>query len=360
MWLFVVVFLLPTMLAALYYGLIASDRYVSEAQFIVRGVNTQQLGGLSVLLRTFGIDRSNDDAYAIQDYIESRDAVEDLSDTIDLRAVFGPPDADYFSRFGTILTGQTQEALYRFYLRRLDLIESVETGITTLRVHAHSATDAQTIALRLLELSEERVNAINSRARTDTLSFAEGLLQKAADEIVASQLALTRFRNDEMLISPDQAASGSLEVISALSQELAQEQVRLRQMQMTSPSNPNITASQERVRSLEQRIAAERANLVGSDEAIASKLSTYEELLLRRTLAEKSYESATLSLQEARQEAARKQIYLEALVQPKVADESRDPLRLRMIATVAILSFVVFVMSYLLVAGGREHLNMDG
>lgn len=351
---------MPTILAAVYYGLLASDRYVSETQFIVRGVNSQQFGGLSVLLRTFGIDRSNDDAYAIQTYIESRDAVEDLSRTIDLRAVFGHPDADYFSRFGTLLTGQSSEALYWFYLRRMDLVESVETGITTLRIHAHSAVAAEAIARRLLELSEEQVNAINARARADTLGFAEEALARAADEIVTSQIALTRFRNAEMLISPDQAASGSLEVISTLSQELAQEQVRLRQMQMTSPSSPNIAAIRERVRSLEQRIDAERSNLVGSDAAIANKLSAYEELLLRRTLAEKSYEAATVSLQEARQEAARKQIYLEALVQPKVADESRDPLRLRMVATVAILSFVIFVMSYLLVAGGREHLNLDG
>jgi capsular polysaccharide transport system permease protein len=184
-------------------------------------------------------------------------------------------------------------------------------------------------------------------------------LREAGDEVVRAQIELTRFRNKELLINPEQSAAGNLEVISALSRELAQEQVRLQQMQMSSPSNPNIPALRERIRSLSQQIGIEKSKLTGSDEAISNKLSTYEELLLRRTLSEKSYETAIHSLDEARQEAARKQIYLEALVQPNLPDESRDPLRFRMVLTVGVLSLVVFVMTYLLVAGSREHLNLD-
>jgi capsular polysaccharide transport system permease protein len=357
LWLFLCTFVLPTGAAATYYGAIAADRYVSEAQFIVRGVNAQSLGGLSVLLRTFGIDRSNDDSFAIHDYIESRDAVTELQRTMDLRTMFGSDKADYLTRFGTPLTGSSNEALYRFYLRRVTLVESIETGITTLRVSTPVAEDSRTIASHLLELSEQRVNAINARAREDALSAAENAIRQADDEIVAAQIALTGFRNAELLISPEQAAAGNLEVIASLTQELVEEQVRLSQMRTSSPSNPNIPASQERVRSLELQVAAERAKLTGSDTALAGKLSKYEELLLRRTLAERSYETAANSLDQARQDASRKQIYLEALVKPHLADESRDPLRLRMILTCAVVSFVAFIMLYLLVAGSREHLN---
>lgn len=64
--LFLAVFAAPTIWAVLYYGVISSDRYISEAKFIVRGLNGNQVGGLSVLLRTFGISRANEDSYAIK------------------------------------------------------------------------------------------------------------------------------------------------------------------------------------------------------------------------------------------------------------------------------------------------------
>lgn len=359
LWLFILIFLIPTSAAIVFYGFVASDRFVSEARFIVRGVNSQQLGNLSVLLRTFGIDRSNDDSFAIHDYIQSRDAISDLEKSVDMRAIFGLPEADYMTRFGTLLTGQTQEALYRYYLRRVVVEENIETGITTMRVHAYRPEDAKLIAEKLLELSELRVNAINTRARQDTLAFAEENLRKAGEDVVRAQLDLTRFRNAELLINPEQAAAGNFEVIATLSQNLVQEQVRLQQMTTSSPSNPNIALLKERVRSLEQQIEIEKAKLTGSDQAIASKIGRYEELLLRRTLADSAYETSTHSIEQARQEAVRKQIYLEALVRPNLADESRDPLRGRMILTVAVVSFVIFVMGYLLVAGSREHLNLD-
>lgn len=357
--LFILTFVLPMAWALVFYGLIASDRFISEARFTVRGVNGQQMGGLSVLLRTFGMDRSNDDAFAVHDYIQSRDAVEELQKEIDLRAIFSRPESDYFTRFGNIFTGDTEEALYRHYLKRVDVEENMATGITTVRVHAYRPDDAKLVAEKLLQLSEKLVNGINTRARSDSIDFAQENLKLTGDEVIRTQIALTRFRNDELLINPEQAAQGNFEVIATLSQSLVQEQVRLQQMAINSPSNPNIGPTEDRIRSLEQQIDIEKSKLTGSDEAISNKLGRYEELLLRRTLADKAYETAILSIDSARQDAVRKQIYLEAVIRPHLPDESRDPLRLRMIFTVLVLSLAVFVMTYILVAGSREHLNFD-
>lgn len=357
--LFIGVFVIPVAWSIVFYSMVATDRYVSEARFIVRGVNSQQIGGLSVLLRTFGIARSNDDSYAIHDYMASRDALNDLQKTIDIRAVFSIPEADYLTRFGTLLTGDSEEALYQYYLRRVKVLEDIESGITTLTVSAYSPEEARAIATRLLELSEERVNDMNTRARQDALRFAQQTLEEAGDELVRSQVELTRFRNAELLINPELAAAGNFEVITSLSQELVQHQVRLQQMVTASPSNPNISSMRERVRSLEQQITLERAKLAGADDAIATKLGQYEELFQRRAIADKAYEVAVNSLDQARQEAARKQIYLESVVRPNHPDESTEPQRGRSILTVSLLCLTVFVMLYMLVVGSREHLNAE-
>jgi capsular polysaccharide transport system permease protein len=80
--------------------------------------------------------------------------------------------------------------------------------------------------------------------------------------------------------------------------------------------------------------------------------------VLKRVLADKAFESAMRTIDNARQETQRKRIYIEAVVSPHQPDKSTEPKRLRRIFTVMIISFAAFVMIYLLVSGGRDHLNI--
>ncbi len=56
-WTFVLLVVVPTLIAAVYYGLVASKRFVSEAGYVVRGVSSQRATGIDILFRTFGISQ---------------------------------------------------------------------------------------------------------------------------------------------------------------------------------------------------------------------------------------------------------------------------------------------------------------
>jgi capsular polysaccharide transport system permease protein len=111
------------------------------------------------------------------------------------------------------------------------------------------------------------------------------------------------------------------------------------------------------VDSIRQQADIEQGKMTGSDGAIATRLGNYQELILHKTMAESAYELATNSLDQAREEARRKQIYLEPIVKPNLPDEATEPRRIRQIFTMALLSMASFLMIYLLVSGSREHLN---
>src|SRR4029077_8016098 len=70
-WLFVAIVLVPTCSAIVYYGLIASDVYVSESRFLVRSPQHQAPSGLvGQLLQNTGLTpHSQDDTYSVRDYI---------------------------------------------------------------------------------------------------------------------------------------------------------------------------------------------------------------------------------------------------------------------------------------------------
>src|SRR4051812_29552930 len=75
----VIVVGLPTLLAMIYYLLIASPRYVSEAQFIVRAAGQSTPTSLGVALQGVGIAPTQTDAFAVHEYITSRDSLNELS-----------------------------------------------------------------------------------------------------------------------------------------------------------------------------------------------------------------------------------------------------------------------------------------
>ena len=86
--LFLAVVVLPTVAASSYFGLIATDVYISESRFILRSAQRPaREGGLNALLQSTGLpgfQRSVEDAYAVQDFMLSRDALRQLDTALGL------------------------------------------------------------------------------------------------------------------------------------------------------------------------------------------------------------------------------------------------------------------------------------
>ena len=100
---FLMIVVLPTAAATTYYGLLASDAYVSESRFVIRSAQRPSSGGgIGALLQGTGLpgfQRSVDDAYAVQDFILSRDALRQLDNALGLSALFSDPRIDASAAF---------------------------------------------------------------------------------------------------------------------------------------------------------------------------------------------------------------------------------------------------------------------
>ena len=87
--LFVGIVFIPTVLSTIYFGLIASDVFISESKFIVRAPQQQVSGSaLGVLLQGTSFARAQDDSYTVQDYIQSRSSIKDVAEQIDIINVY--------------------------------------------------------------------------------------------------------------------------------------------------------------------------------------------------------------------------------------------------------------------------------
>ncbi len=352
---FLLVVILPTALASIYFGFIASDRFVAESSFVVRSAKQPLGGGLGSLLQMTGIARSQDDAYSVQEYIQSRDAVAALSQRISLREIFGRPGADFIARFPSPISGDTDEELFLYYKGMVEAIHVASTGITTLRVQTFRAEDALVVNQTLLTLGEELVNRMNERIRTDAVRFAESEVVRAQQRLVDTQIKITEFRNRELMLDPSKSSLIVAELIGRLSAELAVVAAQLRELEVASANSPQIPSLQRRAAALEGQIALERSRVSNSSDGLASKIAEFERFNLERDFAVKALASAVASLELARNEARRQQLYLERVVEPHAADFAMEPRRWRSVLIVFVASSLLFFVGWLFAVGAKEH-----
>lgn len=352
---FLLVVMLPTALSALYFGLIASDRFVSESTFVVRSAKSPLSGGLGGLLQIVGITRSQDDAYSVQEYLLSRDAVAALTQTIPLREMFNRQGADFVARYPNLLYRSSEEELFQYYKSRVSVVHGATTGLTTLKVETFRADDSLKINQTLLGLGEGLVNRMNERIRADAIRFAEAEVKRGEERLVETQVAITEFRNRELMLDPSKSSLIVAELIGRLSAELAAVTAQLREVEASSPSSPQIPGLQRRMAALEGQITLERQRVSTASDGLAEKIAGYERLTLQREFAVKALASAVTSLEVARNEARRQQLYLERVVEPHIPDYAEQPRRLRSVVLVFAGSLMLFFVGWLLLAGVREH-----
>ncbi|WP_112184587.1 hypothetical protein [Ralstonia sp. GX3-BWBA] len=345
----------PTALATLYFGVVASDIYVSESRFVVRSPQRQsQSGSLSALLQGTGFSRAQDDTYPVIDYIESRDALGELNRNNYILDAYGN-HGDILSRFLRQFD-DSFEALWKYYNKRVVTVEFDSTSaITTLQVRSFTSQDAIKINESLLELSEHLINRMNERAAKDMVQFARGEVDAAAAKAKDAAAALATYRKSNTVFDPDRQSALQLQQVTTLQAQLFSAQTQLSQLQAIAPQNPQIPVLKTNIAAVEKQIQEATGGVTGGKGSLSDKAANYTRLQLDSQFADKQLASAMAALENARAEAQRKQLYLERLVQPNQPDVAVEPRRLKRIFEVFALGMIAWGVLSLLVTGVREH-----
>jgi capsular polysaccharide transport system permease protein len=353
--LFVFAVVVPTLISVIYFSLIAADVYISESRFVVRSPERPASSPLGMLLKGAGFSRSQDDSYTVYDYILSRDALIQLEKEFNLSKAFSSPKWDILMRFPGIDWDDSFEALFRYYKRRVGVDLDTVSSISTLTTSAFSPENAVRMNEKLLELSEELINRLNERGRQDMIRFAASEAASAEKKAKAAALALSAYRNQKGVIDPERQSTIQLQQIAKLQDELIATQGQLTQLQTFTQGNPQIPSLQKRVQTLKREIADETNRVAGGDRSLANKAAEYQRLALEREFADKQLASALVSLEQARNDAQRKQLYLERIVQPSKPDIATEPRRIRGVLATLLFGLIAWGTLSMLVAGVKEH-----
>ncbi|MBV9287537.1 MAG: hypothetical protein JO288_06905 [Hyphomicrobiales bacterium] len=352
--LFIATVVLPMLVAAVFLLFVLAPRYSSTAKFVVRSTDESSQGAISSLTKNAGSVAqgagsstiASDETYEVNAYLTSRDVVDLLARSDNLRAILSRPEADFVFRFPTFWLPDNSEFLYRRFQWMATAKVDDSTSISTIEVNAFTAQDAQALARALLGYAEALLNRINERLYQGQLAVAERFVADAQKDVDAAEAKLEAFRNASGSVDPSLVAQSKLKVIEALSQQLAQVEATIAQQLTLSPTAPQIAALRAQAKSYSDEIQKRELEIAGTTGSEAAKLQTYDQLTLQRDLAARALTDAVAQRDQAREDAARQHLYIQLIAQPNLSlDWARYPrATLDLLALLAVSLMVFYVL----------------
>jgi len=353
--LFAVVVILPVLVAIVYFGFLASPVYISEASFVVRNPQKPTPTALGGILQSAGFSTGTEEVFAAQSFAGSRDALRALNQNGAVRRAYTRPQIFILDRFNPFGLSGSFEDLYEYFRDKVSLKNDSATSITTLTVRAYAPEDAQRFNERLLEMSEKTVNQLNQRGQRDLVQYAQNEVIDAKTQAQAAATALATYRNRSGVVDPEKEAEAQKEMVSKLQDELIGSKIELAQLVRYTPDNPRIPMARTQIRTLQHEIDVQLGKVTGSSRSLAQSVVRYQRLMVENDFATKQLAAALASLEQARNEAQRKQAYVDRIVQPNLPDSAIEPHRMRGILATLVLSLIAFGILRMLIAGVKEH-----
>ncbi|HEY8031952.1 MAG TPA: hypothetical protein VIF02_06160 [Methylocella sp.] len=326
---FLAFFAAPAALAVIYFSLIASSHYTSEARFAVRNSERPPIDAIAAVTGLESITEVQDSLIVVN-YVQSQAFVEALDRQLNLRVMFGRDGIDWISRFNT---DDPIEDLVKYWHWHIKTSIDSTSGIVTVQVSAFSPEEALKIADATVDLSERLVNDLSARAHQDAIAEAEAELARAETRLTTTLVTMRNLRNQQSTLDPQKTAEG----ISSLISELRLDKIHLEQ-ELTasirgdvSESAPQVQIMRTRVGVIGEQITNLEQLLTSQDDkepgTIAGKMTHFDAFELEQQIAEKEYTLAASALERARINAQGKSEYLATFVHPVLPQDTTYPKR---------------------------------
>lgn len=325
--------------AACYWGLLATNRYVSETHIVLQSpeINPTGFNISSLLAGTNGAG----DLLLLKDHLESVDMLQKLQEKLNIRAHYANPDIDYFSRLSS--EDIELEKLYSYMDGRIDVVFDDYASVLRVRVQAYTPEMAKKIAQTLLDEGERHMNQMGQRLAAEQVAFIEKQAAILEQRLGAAREELLSFQNEQGLVSPTGTLQGIFEVITQLQGQLSALEAKKKTLaSFQSASSPDIVRVNSEIEGLKSQINAEKQKLAATSGNTLNRVSAdYHALELKSKFALELYSNALIALESTRVEAARKLKQVSVLQYPTMAEFSTEPRRLY--NAVVFLFFALFI-----------------
>lgn len=346
--------LVSIVLAAFYWGIWASDRYVSEANVVLE---SPQLAAPTLTFQTLlgGGSGNNGDMLLLRDYLLSVDMLRKADQALGLREHYTQSRIDIFSELSD--TDVPMEELHKYFLKRVFVDLDDYAGVLRIKVVAFDPDMAHALANFLLSEGETHMNQMGQRLAEEQVRFLEKQVALLGTRFDAARQDLIDYQNKNGLVSPTGTVESLNAVVASLEAQLANLRAkRTALLSYQSKRSADVRRVEAEIDALIQQIGQERSRMAQQSGGALNVLSSeYQTLELRAQFAQESYSGALMALENTRIEAARKLKQVSVLQSPTLPEYSVEPRRLYNIVVFAIVALFIGLIVQMLVLIIKDH-----
>ncbi|MFC3051691.1 Wzz/FepE/Etk N-terminal domain-containing protein [Kordiimonas pumila] len=340
-------------LAAVYYALIASDRYVTEARIYVKSSNASS-SVMPQLQMLTGAQGDSQDAVMINAFFQSRDLMELMEKEVSFSDHFSHSGADFLSR---LKDGANAEDRLEYFKKRLSASVSPDSGLIVVRGQGFTPEFSHKFVEAVIRAGEAFINSTGQKIATEEIAFVEKELNRSRDALARARDKLLSFQNDNGLLNAEATGASMQKVVSEMEAEL----VRLHTEEKALSSYLNSGAAElvtlrSRIEAIENQLKQERQKLASTDETSINEVNaTYQELEMELKFATDLYQTSLVALEKARVESYHKLKHVVVVQSPAIPDSAEYPRKLYDLITLFVTLSLAYGVVMMIFATIREH-----
>lgn len=348
--------LLASLLATLYWGLVASDRYVSEAHVIIQRTDLAGGQGMDFGSLLTGVSGgSRGDQLLLRDHLLSVDMLKKLDDKLGLRAHYSDGARDPFSRMWS--ASNSLELFHRHYLSRVSIEFDDYAGVLVIRAQAYDPEKARAVTQLLVDEGERTMNDLAHRMAKEQVQFLEQQVAQMSQRAIEARQAVLAFQNKKGLVAPQSTAENLAGVINRLEAQITELQARRTALLgYLAPTASGVVETDLQIDALQKQIVKEQARLAAPEgKALNRTVEEFQRLQMNAEFAQDVYKTALVALEKGRVEAIRTLKKVSVLQSPTLPEYPLEPRRFYNIVVFILVTLLVAGVVHLLAAIIRDH-----
>lgn len=371
LWSALLVIGLPTLAGTAYCGWLAADQYAVTTSFIVKGNQAAASDIMGMISGMGGSTSTANDSYAVIDYINSVPMVDKLIKNHLFLDAYGSQKADWFMRLDT--SAPLEDMVDYWKQRQTAYFDTVKQAVK-LEVRAFTPEDAQSLSAFVLKAADDLVNQLSSKARTDAIEWARKEVEREENRLRKAQKAITAFQEQQNTIDPSAVATGLLGMVLSMESDrsklAAQIEAIAGRLDAKAPMimslRAQLSALDSQIKNYREQIAnngGTASPVTGStsrpvvNTALSTQLAAFQELQMEADFSQKAYTAALSTLESARSDATRRELYFQIYIEPTLPIKPLYPQRVMDIFLVFLSACAAWVIGSLFVMGVRDHMT---
>jgi capsular polysaccharide transport system permease protein len=347
-----------TAILMLYWLLIASDRYVSEANIIIQRTDHSSVKSIDVSSLLAGSSSPNRaDQLLLRDHLLSVDMLKKLDEALNLRAHYSNWKKDPISRMW--FTDAQLEWFHRHYLSRVSIEFDDYAGVLRIKAQGYDAQTAQAITQLLVMEGERFMNKVAHELAQAQLAFLVTEVEQMNRRLIDARRAVLEFQNRKGLVSPQATVESIGSIVAKLEAQRTELQTQLAALpSKLVPDHPNIVMLKKSLEAVETQLVQEKAKLASTKgQTLNRAVDEFQRLEMEAAFAQDIYKSALVALEQGRMEATRTIKKVSVLQAPSLPEYPMEPRRAYNIALTLIVGLLIAGTLKLLEAIVLDHVD---